>query len=215
MPTLTVSVLVTQGLATCACLLHQYIELLSSLTPDGGQVSTTAPQRQESSALRQVLKKGEAILHLLESANESFGTLIFNECALSLVLSTLSSYVALSATMDILVAPNKMCASFMLASQVMIAVLSSYRIYFIIMRGQGVTDEIASVVKALRTLSLQEHINDNESRRVSTLKEEFTEFGSMKPEKMYSLNAPVALSALSAVITYLVVLLQFKTGQSS
>ena len=83
--------------------------------------------------------------------------------------------------------------------------------------GQAIEDEIEEVIKAIRD-KLEEsycHLNNAEHFQLDTLKERFGDYKVFRPARTFSLNNSMSLSAMGALTTYLIVLVQFKTGEQT
>lgn len=48
---------------------------------------------------------------------------------------------------------------------------------------------------------------------LSNLREQFEEVKGLRPKKAYNLNSAMLVSGLSTAVTYLIILLQFKTSE--
>ncbi len=164
-----------------------------------------------SHALNGALDQGNKNLCLLREANTGYGCLIFDEFALLLTACTLSSYVALSVVTDIAQSSQTLGGIFLLSSETLIA---SSLLYFALICGEAVKEKTANVVKALRSLSLHASRTLSDVAMIDLTKYQFKAFEGIKPLKLVDLDVTVTMSALSAVLTNLIVLLQFKAGES-
>ena len=92
--------------------------------------------------------------------------------------------------------------------------VSLYRLYFTVSHGQMIEDGVEDVVKALRHVLVRysRDLDQEQRDRVTMLKENFEHTRGISPRKVFNLNLSMMLSSLSTLMTYLIILMQFKAG---
>ncbi len=219
--------LLTHGLSVVKVILARYCDdfscacLHSTAQKSGGgertdnNVVNRVPQVPEPlrRAITQLLLEGEHIVSLLEGMEGAQGKLAFDECAVSLVIGIFGGYLTLSVAFIVGKAHLRFIISFFFAN-FFTTVAYGYRLVYTAAHGQDIEDEIAGTIQMLRSKIAEyaEVLGSKQLAQLQAMKENFEDFRGLEPRKMFRLNGSMLLSILSAIITYLIVLLQFKTG---
>ena len=227
--TFTSVLLVTQGLNAVAMAVHAVgVNLLTSVVTVQKRTSpkkkTSVPElmlkeeeEREPYTLDEMLLRCEEALAMIEATEGSYGSIAFDECAVTLFNSIMSLYWFL--TCLIALAANG-TNNFILSNTIcnfMLCVVSIYRLYYTVSHGQNIEDEIATVVKILRfkIVKHSSELSPSQHERMTTLKENLQDKRGISPKKTFNLNLSMMLSALSTLMTYLIVLMQFKAGDEN
>ncbi len=208
------TLLLTHGLNVCKEALKQYRESFTrAFCNKEADSYNNDSQEQPPLDLESLLSQGESLLGLLNGMESAQGKLAFDECACSLLFAIFGSYMTLALAFFIVKASTKFALVFF-GTNLSTTLAYTYRMYYIVCHGQMIEDNIAELVKVVRS-KCSEYVgiaSPKEVARMSALKETLVEFGGIEPRKMFRLNRSMMLSVVSVVVTYLIVLLQFKAG---
>ena len=166
-----------------------------------------------------MLKTGDNVVNFLKSINSSFGSLIFDECAMSLFVMITGGYTGLS-TLSLIMGREQGPSPFLLcycSQGMMVFALSFYRLFYSVTMGEDIQRDIARTVDMLRQQLLRHHdeLDEQMRFRCAMLQEKFERFHCIRPRKMFRLNRAMVLGSASTLATYLVIMMQFRAGDIS
>ncbi len=210
------ALLLTHGLNLCNEVLVNYRKSVARAfrSKEADSYSNNA-QEQPPLDLESLLGQGECLLGLMNGMENAQGKLAFDECACSLLFAIFGSYMTLALGFYINKASIKFAVVFF-GANLSTTLAYTYRMYYVVYHGQIIEDNVAELVKVIRAKCSEnvDVISPKQIARMTALKDTLIEFGGIEPRKMFKLNRSMMLSVLSVVVTYLIVLLQFKAGDS-
>ena len=214
---LTSVLLITQGLNAIARLIRAFGHRIDNITIKRPSTGTVQADKSERLFISDIIKQGERILNVLDLGNSCYGQLVYYECGLTLFLSIMALYWILSCIISAtIVGFSEFYMSSGLGSSI-IFIVSMYRLAFVVRHVQHIQEEIDNVVKVTRS-KLGQHYGDmtgEERFGLMMMKENFEDSTGISPQKTFTLNHAMVLSALSTLLTYLIVLMQFKSSDTS
>ena len=171
-----------------------------------------------SSTLDRDIAVGFEVVRTVEKVNEIFGSYLLCEISITLLGETIGLY--LSTTFFFALAED-------LSSQWHPLILGLQNIFYFLFcltkhiqwmqKGQQISKEYDSVRKALICTRKKYilHLTRVQEVNLETLIEKFAKDSPIRPAEIFSLNYSDGLSALGLGLTYVIVLLQFKVGETA
>ena len=160
-------------------------------------------------AITRLVKSGLGLANAVAKANKTFGGTIFNTYCTCLLLAVISLYGASSVFLPKITLSNKLIWPFT-AAQVILAMMSFLRVYYITITAQ----KLIKIIKQAR-MSLEyllECENSIQIKHVGPLRHQLKMLSDspITPISTFSLCNSTLLSTSATVLTYLIILIQFK-----
>ena len=206
------------GLQSTLKAIQTFQRSIEALAIDSSKPSSNDKKAKISSPTNfiEVLAVGQNVCKFFHTINSSFGALIFEECAITLFVMITGAYTGLSNL--IVLAGQEEISGFILCfflQGTMVFTLSGYRLLFTVNFGEDIQVEIAKTKNMLRQQMLAYHdeLDEKTRFRCAMIQEKLDRFQCLKPKKIFCLNKAMMLGAASTLATYLVIMMQFKTGE--
>ena len=156
-----------------------------------------------------VVNTGVSLTSVINKTNKAFGGMIFNTYCTCLILSTISLYGASSVFLPNMAMSKQLIWPFTVA-QLMLALMSFLRVYYITNAAQ----KMIKVIKKAR-MSLEyfiECVDTNRLMKLGPLRHQLKILSDspITPMSTFSLCNSTLLSTSATVLTYLIILIQFK-----
>ena len=179
-------------------------------------MSKEARQQAHNDVVASILSKGNNILLLLAAANGSYGKLALDECAISMGLGVVSLYWLCILMINLTKHGLNVLVITALVANLLVFGVSFYRLCFTVSHGQAIEDEVSDVVNVLRDKLADDYefLTPEQRFKLTLLKEKFQDARGISPRKIFWLNHAMILTACSTLLTYLIVLIQFKAAES-
>jgi len=169
---------------------------------------------------KRLISIGSVLVKTVQKLDTSIGGMVLNTYASCLLLSTATLYVGSSIFFNNCI---HYCTCFYTLGSVSIAVLSLVRLFYLTNSGQNLT---ISMKKSLQTLNRVDMEHDNSgchtqkermliSKNMELLKTELKDQSDspINPCSAFSLSSGTLLGTFANIITYLIVLIQFKAAE--
>lgn len=166
-----------------------------------------------------LLEKGLHISDCIESFDETFGFLIFSECEASFIFQILC-YYELSTVADFFdpgleTTTNK---RFLVAASAVALVASVFRIWNLANRAQDIIDEMGKMRSALQRVKMSRRFQSTDETtkcKLDILIEKMSDCSPIRPYKGFVLNRAMLVSGFGLIVTYTIVLWQFKFSEGN
>ena len=159
--------------------------------------------------ITRLVNSGLSLANTVAKANKTFGGMIFNTYCTCLLLATISLYGASSVFLPKMTLSKQLIWPFT-AAQVILATMSFLRVYYITNTAQKMIKTIKQA--RLRLEYLKEYKDLNEIKHVGPLRHQLKILSDspITPMSTFSLCNSTLLSTSATVLTYLIILIQFK-----
>ena len=164
---------------------------------------------EDKEAIDRIVDTGVSMTSAIAIANKTFGGMIFNTYCTCLLLGTISLYGASSLFLPNIAISKQLIWPFTVA-QVLLAIMSFLRVYYITNTAQ----KMIKIIKKAR-ISLEyfiEYVNTTQIRNTGPLRHQLKVLSDspITPISTFSLCNGTLLSTSATVLTYLIILIQFK-----
>ena len=159
--------------------------------------------------ITQLINSGLSLTNIVTKTNETFGGMIFSTYCTCLLLSTISLYGASSVFLPEMTMSRQLIWPFTTA-QLILAMMSFLRVYYITNAAQN----LKRTIKEAR-ISLEYFIENQDMaqiRHIGLLRHQLRMLSDspITPMSTFSLCNSTLLSTSATVLTYLIILIQFK-----
>jgi hypothetical protein len=211
----------TQFTASVALILHIMTYLDQNLNSFILQVAskTTQPHNanpkklRQGGSLTQLLDDGAVIFQLCEQADRLLGPITITLYFIHLILSACGIFFGTS------LAEGLMKKNYLLitygTSNFLLSICSMQYLWSLMNKGQRLCDSFARVKKSLQDLFIAKAniLTAKERAQMDVLTERYSKDSPMRPMGVFSLNRASGTSISGLILTYIIVLLQFKSGE--
>ena len=152
---------------------------------------------------------GTNLTNIISKFNDTFGGMIFNTYCTCLLLSTISLYGASSVFLPNTTLNKKLILSFT-SAEFILATMSFLRVYYLTDSAQKLSKAIKVARAKVEYLTGKENIIGNGNVRL--LRHQLSVYSNspINPLSTFSLSNGTLLSTSATVLTYLIILIQFK-----
>ena len=210
--TFTISVSIALILQCIGCLdvaLFRYEQILLKMRHNYKAIDKT---------IENTISRGFSLIDLNQAVNNMFGSFIFSEYGFNLFYTTFGIYFS---TTIIKVYSNEQggidkLVLFFGSFSIMLVLISIGRIYILQAKGQEICNRYAKIRQHLQITSITfaGKLEFKEQRRLEVLISHFSATPSpVRPWDVFNMNTANFVSVGGIIITYLVVLLQFKLNE--
>lgn len=171
----------------------------------------------DKNKLKTMISRGFSLYDLAKKANSAFGGIILTEYAVTLFYATFGIYFS---TIIINIYDNKMgrlnqLVLILSIMNITLVVFSIYRVYLMQDKGQKLCDHFSAIKENLEDISMHfaNKLEDEEARQLDVLISRFSSTDPpIRPCDVFNMNTTSFVSIGGIILTYLIVLLQFKVG---
>ena len=172
----------------------------------------------DKKTLTTMISRGFSLCDLAKKANSAFGGIILTEYGVTLFYATFGIYFS-TILFDVYDDKMERFNQLVLILSVMnitLVVFSIYRVYLMQANGQKLCDHFSAIKENLEDFSMHfsNKLEDEEARRLDVLISRFSSADSadspIRPCDVFNLNTASFVSIGGIILTYLIVLLQFK-----
>ena len=166
----------------------------------------------EKDEIAQLINSGLSLTNVVTKTNETFGGMIFNTYCTCLLLATISLYGASSVFLTKMTMSKQLIWPFTTA-QLILAMMSFLRVYYI----TNATQNLIRTIKEAR-ISLEHFIDYQDKAQISHIRSLRHHLRTLSdspitPMSTFSLCNGTLLSTSATVLTYLIILIQFKLSE--
>jgi hypothetical protein len=168
---------------------------------------------RQGGSLTQLLDDGATIFKLCEQADELLGPITITLYFIHLTLSACGLFFGTS------LAEGLMKTNYLLitygTSNFLLSICSMQYLWCLMHKGQRMCDSFARVKKSLQDLSIAKAniLKAKEKAQMDVLMERYSKNSPMQPMGVFNLNRASGTSISGLILTYIIVLLQFKSGE--
>lgn len=161
-----------------------------------------------------IISKGLCLYDLVKKANNMFGGILLYQYGHSLFFATFGIYFSTTifkVYIEEISWINEMVLMFSLAN-IILVIFKIYKIYMMQAKGQVLCNHFASIKDNLENMSLifARHLDFEEERKLRVLISRFSTPSPIRPCDVFDMNTASFVSISGIILTYLIVLLQFK-----
>jgi hypothetical protein len=203
--------------ASIALILHIMTYLDQTLNSFSLRVAAEASTTTKGATgilLKQILRNGATLISLCEQGEELLGPITITLYFIHLILSAAGIFFGTSLAQG-LMTTNCLVIAYGFSNLLMSA--CSIRILWSLgCVGQRMCTSFVRVKKNLQDLFIAKAtiLSANERAQIDVLIERYSKDSPMRPMDMFSMNRASGISMSGLILTYIIVLLQFKTGES-
>ena len=186
-----------------------------TLNSFSSKVKTEASKANSTNghALNKLLHDGAIIISLCEQAEQLLGPITLTLYFLHLILSACGIFFATSLPQGLLSKHYLLIAHGI--CNLLMSICSIYILYNLQRAGQKLCDSFARVNKSLHGLYICEAdiLSIKQKAKFDILMVRYSNIAPMRPMDVFNLNRASGFSIGGLLLTYIIVLLQFKTGE--
>ena len=177
--------------------------------------AVTRPKDARGTQVSNIISTGFSLHDLARKANSAFGGIIMTEYAVTLFYSTFGIYfstIIIEIYDDKLGRINQLVLILGMVN-ITLVVFSIYRVYLMQAMGQELCNHFSAITENLEDLSINfaKRVEDKEVRQLEVLIARFSAPSSpIRPCDVFNMNTANFVSIGRIILTYLIVLLQFK-----
>ena len=164
--------------------------------------------------LDSLISRGLSLSELSMMANNMFGKIFFMEYAVNLLYATFGAYFSTSIIYVYDSELGRINQLILILSMFNIAqaVFSTYRVHLMQNQGQKMCDQFYAIKKNLEDVCVtsSKNLDSEDAKKLDVLISRFAETSPIRPCGVFDMNAANFVSIGGIILTYLVVLLQFK-----
>ena len=167
-----------------------------------------------------IISRGLPFIELKQIVNKMFGCLILAEYGLNLFYTTFGIYFSITVinVYNTELGSIDMLVLFFSSYSIMLVILSISRIYIFQAKGQCLSNKYARIQQNLDHISINfaDKLARKQEKKLEVLISHFSAACSpVRPCDVFNMDAANFVSVGGLIITYLIVLLQFKVGESN
>ena len=174
----------------------------------------------DKKTLRTMISRGFSLCNLAKQADSAFGGIILTEYGVTLFYATFGIYFStvIHNVYDSELERINELVLILSVMNIILVVFSIYRVYLLQNKGQELCDHFSAIKENLEDFSMHfaSKMEEEEARRLDILISRFSsadgDQAPIRPCDVFNLNTASFVSIGGMILTYLIVLLQFKLG---